>query len=103
MICGAEWSKVAEAVAVSSYLIGQGELADAELRGKPVSANARIGLGVKLHDIEVKIGRKLIDDSGNLTTGKPDDDPLQYTGKVSISESNRRWFAEHGTGGTDAD
>lgn len=28
MTCGAEWSKVAEAVAVSGYLIGQGELAD---------------------------------------------------------------------------
>ena len=98
MLCGSEWSKVAEVVAVSSYLIGQGELADTELRGQRVSADDRIGLGIKLRNAEAQIGHKLIDDEGNLPTGESEmignPDPI-----ISISEANRLWFARQGTGG----
>ena len=79
-------------------MIGQGELADIELRGQRVSADDRIGLGIKLRNAEAQIGHKLIDDEGKVTTGDSEKignpDP-----NISISESNRLWFARQGTGG----
>ncbi len=57
-----------------------------------MSADDRIGLGIKLRNAEAQIGRKLIDAEGNLTTGESEkvDHPDP---NISISEANRLWFA----------
>ncbi len=92
-----EWSKAAEAIGLSDYAVESGELAEREMRGDKISPDQKIRVGQRLMELEAKIGRKL-DADGNVVD--PDGEPVKYTGKVSISESNRRWFAEHGTYGT---
>ena len=48
-------------------------------------------------ELEARVGKKF-DDSGHAldADGKREGEPLQYTGKTSISESNRLWFARQG-------
>ena len=68
-----------------------------EITGKSASANQKIKIGMMRAELETKLGKKL-DTDGNVV--EPEDDSVRYTGTVSISESNRRWFAENGTHGT---
>ncbi len=96
-VAGADFMKAQEAFALADYAIAQSELAEREIQGEPISSNQKIKIGIMRAELESKIGKKL-DVDGNVVD--PDGEPVKYTGKVSISESNRRWFAEHGTYGT---
>ncbi len=86
-----------EAFALADYAIAQSDIAEREIQGHALTAGDKTRIGLLKHEIESMIGRK-IDDGGHVID--PEDDSIRYTGKVSISESNRRWFAEHGTYGT---
>ena len=86
-----------EAFALADLAFAQSELTEREIHGKPLSPGDKTRIGLLKHDLEAQIGKK-IDADGYVVD--PDGEPVKYTGKVSISESNRRWFAEHGTHGT---
>ena len=96
-VAGAGFLKAQEAFGLADLAFAQSELAEQEITGKSASANQKIKIGMMRHELESKIGRKL-DADGHVID--PEVDSIRYTGKVSISESNRRWFAEHGTYGT---
>ncbi len=97
VMAGAGFLKAQEAFGLADLAFAQSELAEQEITGKSASANQKIKIGMMRHELETKLG-KTLDEAGNVVD--PDDDSVRYTGKVSISESNRRWFAENGTHGT---
>ena len=97
VMVGAGFLKAQEAFGLADLAFAQSELAEQEITGKSASANQKIKIGMMRAELETKLGKKL-DTDGNVV--EPEDDSVRYTGKVSISESNRRWFAEHGTYGT---
>jgi len=101
VMAGDDFLKAQEAFGLADLAFAQSELAEQEITGKSASANQKIKIGMMRAELETKLGKKL-DTDGNVV--EPEDDSVRYTGTVSISESNRRWFAEngtHGTGGTD--
>lgn len=68
VVVGVEWRKIAETLAITDYVVSQGLLHDKQLQGKKVAATDRISIGLALKNAEGKIGRKLIDDAGNIIT-----------------------------------
>ena len=77
-VVGDEWRKIAEVIAVTDYMVGLGLLADKELSGKKISATDRVGIGMAMQSAEKAIGKRLIDDSGELidpTKGEADPRP----------------------------
>ncbi len=66
MAVGVEWRRIAEVLAITDYVVSQGLLHDRALQGKPVRATDRISIGLALRNAETKIGRKLLDDNGEI-------------------------------------
>ena len=65
---GVEWRRIAEVLAITDYVVSQGLLHDRALQGKPVRATDRISIGLALKNAEARIGRRLLDDEGNIIT-----------------------------------
>ena len=97
VMAGADFLKAQEAFALADHAIAQSELAEREIQGHALTAGQKIKIGMMRTELETKLG-KTLDADGHVID--PDGEPVKCTGKVSISESNRRWFAEHGTYGT---
>ena len=68
MAVGVEWRRIAEVLAITDYVVSQGLLHDKQLQGKKVAATDRIGIGLALKNAEARIGRRLLDDEGNIIT-----------------------------------
>ena len=66
MAVGVEWRRIAEVLAITDYTVSQGLLYDKQLQGKKVAPTDRISIGLALKNAEAKIGRKLLDDNGEI-------------------------------------
>ena len=66
VMVGVEWRRIAETLAITDYVVSQGLLHDKALRGKQVTGQDRINIGFALGNAEGKIGRKLLDDNGEI-------------------------------------
>jgi hypothetical protein len=65
-IAGPVWQRNAEMLAVARYMADQAMLADKELRGQKIAATDRIAAGVRLAEVEAKLGRKLLNENGEV-------------------------------------
>ena len=97
ILAGDEWSKAIEAIGLADFAIAQSELADKEIRGIKVSPDEKIRVGQRLLELEAQTGKKFDNNGHSLNEdGTREGEPVQYTGTVSISESNRLWFTRKG-------
>ena len=73
IMAGGETRNALEAFALADLAFAQSELAEREIRGKPLSPGDKMRIGLMRHDLESKIGRKIdtdghvIDADGNPT------------------------------------
>ena len=93
MAVGVEWKRIAGVLAITDYVVSQGLLHDKALRGKKVDGQDRINIGFALGKAESEIGRKLIDEKGQLILGEAGD-ALPRTDAQIISDLRKRDLAE---------
>ncbi len=92
-VVGTEWKQIFEMIAITDYMVGLGLLADKELSGKKVSSTDRIGIGLAMRDAEKAIGKRLVDDSGEIITPDKGAASTPQPGDGVYSASNREKIA----------
>lgn len=89
-----EWTQATEFIGLTEYAVESGEPAERVMRGEKISPDSKIRMGQRLLELKARTGKKFDTDGHALNAdGTREGEP---TGKTSISESNRLWFARQG-------
>ena len=88
---------------MASYILHMVEDLSHEVITGKSDPNRKVKTGMIKMELAAKLGKtieELDGDEGGQITGEPDGKPVIHAPFLSVEESNRRWFAEHGTHGT---
>lgn len=89
-----DFSDAYESLEMSRYFLDASDLAANEIVGGPVTSKEKIRVGLIKESLAANLGKPVED--LDTDPNRPPVETLEHTGQVSISESNRRWFASHG-------
>ena len=92
-VVGDDWRQIFETIALTDYMVGLGLLADKELQGKKITATDKIGIGVAMQTAEKAIGKRLVDDSGEIITPDTGGASNSRPGDGPYAASNREKLA----------